>query len=267
MNEYRLMKMRIIMILLLIATGCTPNRQPVFSPDQPHLKVVTYNVNWGFGRPTLVVDFLDDTDADLICLQETHSQWEAAIKRRLLARYPYSIFRGSGGAGGIALMSKYPLRDVLVIEPNEGWFPALLVKAQTPLGEIQILNVHLRPPLSDTGSVTVSGYYNAPDIHLKEIKDFLVRTDPNKPLVITGDFNEDENDKAIQWLIDNGFTDTLSSFDTYTKTWIWNTSAGVSLKDRYDHIIISKHLDSTGVAVAPVRASDHLPVIATIVLK
>ena len=164
-------------------------------------------------------------------------------------------------------MSKYPLRDVRVMEPNEGWFPAILAKVKTPLGEIQVLNVHLRPPLSETGSVTVSGYYNAPDVHLKEIKGFLAGTDPNKPLIITGDFNEDENDKAIRWLIDNGFTDTLSTFDTYTKTWVWNTSAGISLKDRYDHIIINKNLTSTGAAVANVRASDHLPVIAAIVQK
>jgi endonuclease/exonuclease/phosphatase family metal-dependent hydrolase len=260
-------KRYVIIVFWTVFAGCTSPQKPNFSPSQPHLKVVTYNVNWGFVRPTLVVDFLDRTDADIICLQETHSQWESVIKMRLLTRCPYSIFKSSGGAGGIAIMSKYPLKDVQIIEPNEGWFPALLAKARTPIGEIQVLNVHLRPPLSDTGSVTVSGYYRAPDIHLKEIKGFLAKTDPDKPLIVTGDFNEDENDKAIRWLIENGFMDTLSTFDTYTKTWIWKTSAGISLKDRYDHIIVSSHLASTGAAVANVRASDHLPVIAAIVQK
>ena len=261
------MKRHAIIVFLVISAGCTSPRQSNFTPAEPHIKVVTYNVNWGFVRPALVVDFLDGTDADIICLQETHSRWEMALKSRLALKYPYNIFRDSPGAGGIAILSKYPLWDFLAIEPNEGWFPALLAKAQTPLGEIQILNVHLRPPLSGTGSVTVSGYYNAPDVHLKEIKGFLASTDPNKPVIITGDFNEDENDKAIRWLIDNGFTDTLSTFDTYTKTWVWNTSAGISLKARYDHIVISGHLASTGAAVANIRASDHLPVIAVIVQK
>jgi endonuclease/exonuclease/phosphatase family metal-dependent hydrolase len=125
----------------------------------------------------------------------------------------------------------------------------------------------LRPPISDSGSVTISGYLKAPDIHLKEIQDFLKETDANKPLIITGDFNENENDKAIRWLIENGFTDTLVTFDTYTKTWEWRTSSGISLKARFDHIIINGRLDCTGATVENVKASDHLPVIATIVLK
>jgi endonuclease/exonuclease/phosphatase family metal-dependent hydrolase len=259
------MNIRIRIVLLVFLAGCAPQRQPDFTPDKPHLKVVTYNVNWGFSQPQIVVGFLAEADADIVCLQETHSRWEAELKKQLAVRYPYCAFRGLPGAGGIAIMSKYPLRAVQVIEPNEGWFPAILAKAQTPVGEIQILNVHLRPPLSDSGSVTISGVYNAPEIHSKELKGFIKKADPNKPIVITGDFNENETDKAIRWLISQGFTDTLSSFDTYTKTWVWNTSAGISLKARYDHIIINKYLACTGAAVVPVKASDHMPVVATIV--
>jgi len=259
------MEMRIGAVWLIILSGCAAQRVADFSPAQPHVKVVTYNVNWGFAQPQKVVDFLAEADAGIVCLQETHSQWEAVLKNRLAWSYPYCVFKGSPGAGGIAIMSKCSLRDVILIEPNDGWFPALLANAKTPFGEVQILNVHLRPPLSDSGSATISGYYRAPDIHLKELKDFLIKTDSNKPLIIAGDFNENEDNRAIQWLIGKGFRDTLSSFDNYTKTWIWDTSSGISIKARYDHIIISKHLGCTGAAVASVRASDHLPVVATIV--
>jgi exonuclease III len=259
------MNIRIGIVLLVFLAGCTQHRQPDFAPDKPHLKVVTYNVNWGFSQPQMVVDFLAEADADIVCLQETHSQWEAVLKMRLAERYPYRIFKNSQGAGGIAIMSKYPLHDTIVIEPSEGWFPSLLTKVQTPLGEIQILNVHLRPPLADDGSVTISGAYNAPEIHSKEMRDFIKKTDPNRPIIITGDFNENEKDKAIRWLISRGFTDTLSSFDTYTKTWVWKTSAGISIKARYDHIVINKYLACTGATVSPVRASDHMPVVAVLV--
>jgi len=254
-------------VFCLILAGCATAPKPNFSPAEPNLKVVTYNINWGCPQPAVVVDYLAESNADVICLQETHSQWEAILKYSLSARYPYSAFKGSAGAGGIAIMSKYPLRDAILIEPNEGWFPALLATVQTPLGMVQILNVHLRPRLSNTGSVSVSAYLDAPDIHLKEISGFLTRADRDKPLIITGDFNENDDDKAIRWLIENGFNDTLRTFDTYTKTWVWNTSAGISLKARLDHIIINKYLNCTGSAVAPVRASDHLPVFATIILQ
>jgi endonuclease/exonuclease/phosphatase family metal-dependent hydrolase len=141
------MKVRIGTILLVFLMGCVPQRRPDFAPTEPNLKVITYNVNWGFVQPQRVVDFLAGADADIICLQETHSRWEAVLKARLGTRYPYCAFRDSPGAGGIAIMSRYRLRDVRVIEPNDGWFPAILADALTPVGEVQILNVHLRPPL------------------------------------------------------------------------------------------------------------------------
>jgi endonuclease/exonuclease/phosphatase family metal-dependent hydrolase len=259
------MNFRIGIGFLVLLAGCSPRQKPDFAPANPHLKVVTYNVNWGFSGPQIVAEFLDRTDADIVCLQETHSRWEAVLKGRLGTRYPHCIFKDSQGAGGIAIMSRYPLSNTMVIEPDEGWFPAILTNAQTPLGQIRILNVHLRPPLSDEGTVTISGAYNAPGIHLKEIQGFIKKTDPNDSVVITGDFNENETDKAVRWLIGNGFTDTLSSFDTDTKTWVWRTSAGISLKARYDHILINRYLACTGATVVPVQASDHMPVVAVIV--
>ena len=93
--DFQFMKMRILLILPFIAAGCTPMRQADFSPPQPHLKVVTYNVNWGFVRPTMVIDFLNGTDADIICLQETHSRWEMALKSRFSLKYPYCVFKDS----------------------------------------------------------------------------------------------------------------------------------------------------------------------------
>jgi endonuclease/exonuclease/phosphatase family metal-dependent hydrolase len=72
---------------------------------------------------------------------------------------------------------------------------------------------------------------------------------------------------AMQWLIEQDFTDALSSYDTYTKTWKWDTSYGIGLSNRYDHIVISKHLQCTGAGVTQVKASDHMPVLAVVVLK
>ena len=256
-----------VLIMIVLTAGCTTLPQPEFSPNQPCLKIVTYNVNWGFVEPQNVVDFISKADADVICFQETHRHWEAILKTQLKYRYPNYVFKEWSGAGGIAIMSKYKLDNVRLLPPTEGWFPALLADVQTPIGLIQFLNVHLRPPLSDRGSVSASAYLNSPDIHLKELKGFLANTDTSKPLAITGDFNEHENKKAIQWLLEQGFTDALSTYDSYSKTWRWNTSFGVTLNNRYDHIVISKHLQCTGARVTQVKASDHMPVLAVIVLR
>lgn len=256
-----------VLIMIVFVAGCMTLPQPVFSPDQPHLKVITYNVNWRFVEPNNVVDFLAKSDADVICLQETHRYWEVFLKERLGGRYRHSVFEEWGGAGGIAVMSKYKLRSTTFVKPTVGWFPALSVEVQTPLGLIQFLNVHLRPPLSDRGSASASAYYNTPDIHQKELQEFIAKADTRKPLIITGDFNEDEKGKAIRWLLNRGFADALSVYDSYSKTWEWKVFYGFTLKNRYDHIIISKHLKCTGACVTQVKASDHMPVLAVIVPK
>ena len=263
----RLIKICIVIVLLVLMAGCGGVAEPDFFPDEPFFKIVTYNVNWGFGQPQNVVDYISRSDADVICLQETHRRWEAVLRNQLGGRYPYCEFEEWSGAGGIAIMSRYKLDNVRLLVPTEGWFPALLADVESPVGSVQVLNVHLRPGLSDRGSVSASAYFQSPGIHLKELEGFLVLTDSDKPLVVAGDFNEHENKKAIRWLVGQGFTDALSMYDSNTETWRWNTFVGISLKNRYDHIVLSEHLECTGARVTQVEASDHMPVLAVIVLK
>ena len=257
----------VILLIIVLACGCASLREAEFSPDGPHVKIVSYNVNWGFVQPGNVADFLSEADADVICMQETHHRWEVFLRERLSERYPHSVFEEWGGAGGIAIMSKYKLEEVKLIKPKSGWFPALLAEVPTPIGLVQFLNVHLKPPLSDEGTVRLSALYSTPNIHLKEIEEFFAKTDSTKPLVIAGDFNEDEGCKAIRWLNNKGFMDALSIYDTYSKTWEWKVSGAIRLKNRYDHIMISKGLDCAGARVTKVNASDHMPVLAVVTCK
>jgi endonuclease/exonuclease/phosphatase family metal-dependent hydrolase len=257
----------VTLLIIVLACGCAPLREAEFSPNGPHLKVVSYNVNWGFVQPENVADFLSEADADVICLQETHHRWEVFLRERLSEKYPHSVFEEWGGAGGIAIMSKYKLEEAKLIKPKSGWFPALLAEVRTPIGLVQFLNVHLKPPLSDEGKVRLSALYSTPNIHLKEIEEFVAKTDLTKPLVIAGDFNEDEGGKAIRWLNDKGFMDALSVYDTYSKTWEWEVSGAIKLKNRYDHIMLSNGLDCVGARVTKVNASDHMPVLAVVTCK
>lgn len=258
------MKIKLLMLLLILvlASGCASLPKPDFEPDGPALRVVTYNINWGFSTPYKVVRYLIDADADIICLQETHGYWEAFLKKYLAMSYPYSSFHSAGGAGGIAFMSKYELNNVKAIEAEAGWFPALYAEVMTDIGTVQFLNVHLKPPLSESGSATVSAYYESTNVHQKEIAHFLKGTDMNAPLIIAGDFNENERKKAIRTLLNHGFTDALSLYDKKSYTWLWRVMPGITLKNRYDHIVFSKHFSCTGAQVSDIRASDHEPVMA-----
>ncbi len=247
--------------------GCASLPEPDLAPPAPAFKIVTYNVNWGCPYPGRVMRFLSQTDADLICLQETHRQWERDLKKELQALYPYSTFHDSYGAGGIAFMSKHPLKDVRVLPPEAGWFPALLVTVETDLGSLQVLNVHLKPPLNENGKVSVSALYTSSDIHHQELSRFHEETDPDLPLIIAGDFNENEDSAAIQKLLGEGYADALSMYDKKSHTWKWQQPSGFTLKNRYDHILFNDYFHCTGAKVVEVDASDHLPVVATLVKK
>jgi len=238
------------------------------NPDEPFLKVVTYNINWGGRGWKLIGDYLEKADADIIFLQETQDEWEEYLKLRLSHKYPYSEFRHYSGAGGIAFMSKYKLSNVKVIKPENGWFPALTADIETKIGKVRLLNVHLRPPLSENGSATVSALYNSPEIHQKELKQFITETGKSFPLIIAGDFNEHEKGRGLQFLFENGFTDALSLYDQNSDTWIWELGYGLQLDDRYDHLIFNKHLKCTGAEVFHINnASDHMPVTGVFVIN
>jgi endonuclease/exonuclease/phosphatase family metal-dependent hydrolase len=258
--------LRILLVFLLIC-GCSETQKPDFAPQQAHLKIVTYNVNWGFVHPDKVARYLATENADVVCLQETHRHWKESLNKQLSRQYPYGIFREWGNAGGIAIISKYELQDANLIEPNGTWFPALYTWIDTPVGKIQILNVHLRPPVSDEGKVSAWAYLKTGDFHKMELDWFLARTNPNQPMIILGDFNEDEKGKAIRQLFAAGWTNALSRYDKKTDTWKWKTSAGLELKNRYDHILYNSFLDCTAAKVTESDASDHSPVTAVIIQK
>ena len=256
--------MRILLFLLssLVLASCSSLPEPQMNPVEPHLKVVTYNVNWGGNKADLVARYLIESDADIIFLQETHKAWEKYLKHFLAAKYPHAEFKHSRGAGGIAFFSKYPLHDVKLIKPQAGWFPGLKARVETKLGAIQLLNVHLKPPLSDTGSVSLSAYYQTQFIHKAELKELLAEFDPEQPLIIAGDFNENEDKAGIQSVMKRGFESALLNFDDESPTWKWNLSYGLSWSDRYDHLIYNKFLRCTGAQVKDIPASDHFPVMA-----
>jgi len=250
---------------LAMGAGCTSLRLPDFAPASPRLRVITYNINWGAADREAVVTYLREADADIVCLQETHPQWEALLKSRLAQVYPHSRFITAGGAGGIAIMAKSPLHDVRVLPAEAGWFPALSARVDTAIGRVHVLNVHLRPPLSERGSATPSALYQSPKIHRAELEAFLDAMDPAAPLLVAGDFNEDEDDGGAGQLVAKGFVDALSSFDRRTRTWEWPVASGITLRRRYDHIMSNAPLRCTGARVDDVTASDHFPVYAVFV--
>jgi endonuclease/exonuclease/phosphatase (EEP) superfamily protein YafD len=255
-----------VAILLALTAGCAAPQAPR-SPSGPHFKVMTFNVNWGAPGPHLSLEAILREAPDILCLQETTPAWEAFLRPRLEARYPHAMFRHHAGAGGLAVFSRWPLEEVDYIPSPGGWFPGWLITAETPLGPVRLLNIHLQPPVNDAGRFTAAAYLRSSrSARLEEIQAFVEKLDAT-PALILGDFNEGDGGGSIAWLEKRGFRSALAPFDARGDTWRWRTSFYVTLSARLDHILHSAALDCLEARIVRSGASDHFPVAGVFELR
>lgn len=268
--------MRIITLTLLIASlvlsGCaqssTETTERLIEPAEARqLKVMTYNVNYGIAGDLDTILAIQHEDADLVLLQETNAAWERALREHLASMYPHMLFEHCCGAGGLAVLSKAPLESgAYLAAPGDGWFPAWRVVAETPIGHVQVLNVHLRPPLSNSGSV-LSGYFSTPSVRVEEISSHVHALEDGMPTLVAGDFNEDASGRAVRTLESRGIRTVLPEFHPGEKTWRWNTSVG-TVRAQLDHIAYDRaHLHPLEAYVLDAGRSDHVPVVAVFTQK
>ncbi len=246
-----------------LSAGCSTRQQPRSpAPGRSALRLVTYNVNYGIPGDGPTIRALAHARGDIVLLQETNPAWQDALTTALGARYPHSFFEHRGAAGGIAVMSALPIEDVEVLEPTAqgSWFPALRVVVRTDKGPLQLMGLHLRPQISNSGSV-VSGYLFTPSVREAEVRGFAQQLDPKLATVVAGDFNESSSGSATDLLREQGFADVLAKFQPGADTWRWNTSLG-EVSSGLDRVLVR------GDGFMPINAqvmkagrSDHLPVI------
>ena len=222
-------------------------------------------MNYGLEGDAETLAAIARAHADIVLLQETTPAWEQALRTRFAGRYPQMAFRHAGGAGGLAVLSRWPFEE-RDYEPSEaGWFPAWRLVADSPLGPLQLLDVHLRPPVSEGGSV-VGGYFSTPPVRRAEMEQFVRLLEPDLPTLVAGDFNEGRSGGAVEVLVERGFRDTLPAFDVPPGTWRWSTSLG-TVSAELDHIVHGPGLVPVDARPLPLGRSDHLPVYAVFVRR
>lgn len=249
------------------ACGSTPQRS-ARAPEvgERHLTLMSYNVNFALGGDASALHAITASNADVVLLQETTERWEQALRSELAGIYPHIKFRDCCRAGGLAVLSKHPVTEVRYIEPPAGgWFPAWLLELDSPLGRLQLLNVHLRPQISESGSI-LSGVLTTAPMREAEMNTYVKYLDPELPTIVAGDFNEGDGGRAIAVLEREGYRTGLGEFDPDADTWRWQTSVGTARR-RIDHVVYSPRLVPLNVEVLDAGRSDHLPLVATFTLR
>jgi endonuclease/exonuclease/phosphatase family metal-dependent hydrolase len=165
--------MRISLVILLAMTGCAALNRPdprdtavrhwnraATAREPGHgILVVTYNVHMeSAARIARALERPDLRRADLVFLQEIESHDREGLSRagqiaaRLGMSYAYAPGYGlrSGGSHGVAILSRWPLEDLELIELprepvlfNSARRVALGATAERPQGPLRVYSVHL----------------------------------------------------------------------------------------------------------------------------
>ncbi len=244
-----------------LALACAGTEPAPVTDAGSRVVLVSWNVNYGLQGDPAVVALLEELRGDIVLLQECTPALRRALaaSAALRARYPHARFHDREGPGGLAALSRFPIASDELL-PEVTWFPAWRGVVSTPLGPLQVLNVHLRPPFDDDGSM-MAGLVVTPAMRARELEAFTGALRDDVPTVIAGDFNEVDGE-AIRTLRRRGMRDALDGAVGASATWRWT---GVPLRLRLDHVFA----DDDAIAVAEARVlergrSDHLPVVVVL---
>lgn len=223
----------------------------------PTLSILTYNVNYE-RLDAATVEAVRQAGADLVFLQEVTPAWQRALAE---LAYSHREFRFHGVDGGMAVLSRSPFETVEWRPSPVAKFPAWCLRAETPLGRMDVLAVHLHPPVDENGLFT--GFFTTGDEREAEIRDHLSCFGRDTDLAV-GDFNEGEG-SAIGRVTALGMVDVASRFPPVRRTWEMIVGSTV-LEGRPDHVFARAPLVPTRVEVLELGGSDHRPLRVTLQL-
>ncbi|WP_454781994.1 exodeoxyribonuclease III [Legionella sp. WA2022007384] len=249
------------------------------------LKLASWNVNSLKIRLDQVLEWFDSSRVDVLALQETKLLDENFPMTAFMEKGYHVVFSGQKTYNGVAVISRYPLSDVLTNIPDFD-DPQRRVLAVTVAG-IRLINLYV-----PNGSELTSDKYQYKLNWLKKVTAFVQQQMSVFPNVaVVGDFNIAPEDRDVhdpaEWigcvlvspaereafmqLLQLGLHDSFRSFkqDEQIFSW-WDYRAAAFRRNRglrIDHILLSKTLNAlcrqSVIDKEPrksERPSDHAPV-------
>jgi vancomycin resistance protein VanJ len=244
----------LLLFTLLASCGQRPLEPRDPDPGVPHFVVASFNIFDERSTRPETIEAIGATGADVIALQETTPESEAIIRARYAEKYPYSLFKL-----GIGFLSSFPMTERDYLPSFDGWHSGLHVSVETPAGIVELLNVHLAAP-EGRFLKSLSSMADLPRVHREQMQDFVDKC-ARKPVIVLGDFNEDDAGAAVGLLESQGFVNILPLYHPGQFTW-QGSSVGNQFKQVLDHVMFSPSLVPLNSWVGERGVSDHFPVMA-----
>ncbi|MCX8515092.1 MAG: exodeoxyribonuclease [Pseudomonadota bacterium] len=250
------------------------------------MQIATWNVNSLKVRLPQVLEWLQTNNCDILALQEL-KQDNCDFPQTAFENIGYyCAFNGQKTYNGVAIISKYPLTDIIYDIPNFADPQKRVITATA--NKLRIICAYVV-----NGENLLSDKYQYKLTWLSALTNYLKHSlTENEHMVVLGDFNIAPEDidvhnpelwheqvlcsqqerMAWQEIINLGLYDSFRIFNTQSKQFTWWDYRGFAFKRqmglRIDHILINKKLYALAtncrVDVNPrknERPSDHAPLI------
>lgn len=262
--------------------------------DEKNIKVVSYNVRhfegYDEGNPTensdKIMKFLNEQEADIICLQETRLRRNSIFnlqntvnKLKTIEHYQYAR---SSNTFGLVTMTSYPIVNMSEIRFEGTGNMAIRTDVLIGKDTVSIFNVHLQSYGIDPDRYSIvesPGLNEKKDLHevydmAKKLKKaFQIRAvqarEINKqidesvyPVIICGDFNDTPMSYTYQQLRENMTDAFINSGKGIGRTYV-----GKLPSFRIDNIFHSDEFESYNFKTYNFKMSDHLPISCNLELK
>lgn len=214
----------------------------------PGVTVATANLRFSNIRREPFLSWLGRAPADLVVVQEVTAAWAADLEQ--LRAYPYRHVRTREDPYGIAVLSRWPLESIALVDFARDGLPSFTGVVDADGQKLRFIGLHTHWPV-------LPALARARDEALRGAAE-LARTS-DLPVVLLGDLNLTPDSPEFAHLVAaSGLRDVLRG-KGWSPTWLadfW------PLALRIDHVLASPGLCVEHAEVGPSLGSDHRPVIA-----
>jgi endonuclease/exonuclease/phosphatase (EEP) superfamily protein YafD len=226
---------------------------PAAARVAPRLRIVSANLNFDNREHGPLLAELARDDGDVVVLEELTPEWWSAVKASgLWSSHPYRVGDPRHDPGGMAMLSREPLRDV-VIRDADGW-PIITAAVAVGGTTVHLAGVHLVAPL-DT--------FSRNQRQQRAITE-IIRALP-RPRVVAGDFNADPYNRWYEQIRGLGLREAHEAVGRPLAT-TWPNGQHHLPPLRLDHVFVDPPLVPLDAAEGRGTGSDHRPIVVDVAI-